>query len=145
VYHHYDLELPLSLWADSIGRGINDIKFNPYAYLEEKIGQPLDDTIVRTRRRARYLELVEAAPIRRGISDYLTTAERLKIPVAVVSSSDHDWVDGHLRRLGLLSAFAFTRCFGDVPLAKPHPDLYLSACETLNLAPQMTAAIEDSP
>jgi HAD superfamily hydrolase (TIGR01509 family) len=145
VYHHYGFELPLSLWADSIGRGANDIKFDPYAYLQKQLGAPLDDSIVRTRRRARYLELVESAPIRPGILAYLSDAARLNIPVAVVSSSNHDWVDGHLRRLGLLSLFAFTRCYGDVPLAKPHPDLYLSACQTFQVTPSRTAAIEDSP
>lgn len=144
VYQYYGLELPLALWADSIGRGINDIKFDPYAYLEEQVSQPLEDAIVRVRRRERYYELVEAEPVRPGIIEYLQDARQIGLPVAVVSSSNHDWVDTHMKRLGLISEVAFTRCFGDVPLAKPHPDLYLSACETLGISPPMSATLEDS-
>ncbi|MDX1935091.1 MAG: HAD-IA family hydrolase [Capsulimonadales bacterium] len=145
VYAFYGQELPLALWADSIGRGANDVKFDPYNHLRTLVGHPLDDAVAHTRRRARFLEMIEAAPVRPGILEYLADAEQRNLPVAVVSSSNHDWVDGHLRRLGILDAFAFTRCYGDVPLAKPHPDLYLSACETFGVPPTRTLAVEDSP
>jgi len=63
----------------------------------------------------------------------------------VASSSHHRWVDGHLARLGLLDSFEAVLCAGDVPRAKPFPDLYQAACDALGVSPSVALALEDSP
>ena len=145
IYHSYGAVLPLPLWADSIGRGVNDIKFDPYAHLETLLQRPLDPVALRTRKHDRLHELIAIEPVRPGIIEYIREAKRLGMKVGVASSSAHDWVDGHLARLGLLQEFDCICCFGDVALAKPYPDLYLLACKTLDIAPSEAVALEDSP
>ena len=47
-------------------------------------------------------------------------------------------------KLGLWAHFDVVRCRGDAPRTKPAPDLYLSACAALGVAPGRTVALEDS-
>jgi beta-phosphoglucomutase-like phosphatase (HAD superfamily) len=44
----------------------------------------------------------------------------------------------------LRDRFSVVRCRDHVARAKPHPDLYLAACEALHVAPTDAIAIEDS-
>lgn len=66
---------------------------------------------------------------------------------AIVSSSRTDWIDTHLRHLGLRD------CFGEhiysgrehVARGKPAPDLYLHAAKALGVDIARSVIIEDSP
>ena len=62
----------------------------------------------------------------------------------MVSSSDHNWVDGWLEKLGLMSYFDSTVCRGDAPKIKPAPDLYLEAVRRVNFPASDCLVIEDS-
>ena len=66
------------------------------------------------------------------------------VPLAVVSSSSHHWVDGWLAKLGLAGHFHTTVCRGDAPRIKPAPDLFLEAARRLGVAPAACLVIEDS-
>lgn len=66
--------------------------------------------------------------------------------LAIASSSDRQWLDGSLGRLGL------GHHFGDnvfsaagIPRGKPHPDVYLMVAQALGLAPSQCLVIEDHP
>ncbi len=145
VYTEHGCELPLALWVDSIGRGHEQIKFDPYKYLSECTGKIVDNEAVRARRRLLFHERVDRMPPRPGVVDYLTEATARGLKLAVASSSDRDWVEGHLRRLDLLDYFALTRCSDDVARTKPAPDVYLAALEGLGVAAENAVAFEDSP
>jgi HAD superfamily hydrolase (TIGR01509 family) len=145
VYAAHGVELPLALWTEAIGRGHDTATFDPYGYLESLTGRRIDYASVRTRRRARFAELLALESPRRGIADWLEGARTLGIPLAVASSSDRDWVGGHLKRIGLRDYFDVLRCADDVVRTKPDPDLYLSACAALGARPERAIAIEDSP
>jgi HAD superfamily hydrolase (TIGR01509 family) len=145
VYEAHSVELPLALWTESIGRGHDTIVFDPYGYLESLTGQRVDQVAIRARRRARYHELLALETPRPGILEWLDAAQGLGIPLAVASSSNRDWVGGHLQRLGLRDYFELLRCADDVVRAKPDPELYLSACTALAALPERCIAIEDSP
>nr|MBA2626021.1 HAD-IA family hydrolase [Acidimicrobiia bacterium] len=80
-----------------------------------------------------------------GVERWLDDAERLGLALGVASSSEADWVIGHLERLGLLDRFAHLSCFDGRLRSKPAPDLYLAACEALGVAPTDALAVEDSP
>ena len=73
--------------------------------------------------------------------DHVATAQ---LPMAVVSSSSHRWVDGWLEKLGLAGFFQTTVCRGDAERIKPAPDLFLEAANRLNLPPAECLVIEDS-
>ena len=79
-----------------------------------------------------------------GIRESLAHFQQQDIPCAVVSSSDHNWVDGWLEHLGLTSYFQTIVCKGDAPKIKPAPDLYLEAVRRMNLPASDCLVIEDS-
>lgn len=79
-----------------------------------------------------------------GAPDLLAKLSAAGMPMAVVSSSSHKWVDGWLGKLELADHFQTTVCRGDAPRIKPAPDLYLAAAERLAIAPANCLVIEDS-
>jgi HAD superfamily hydrolase (TIGR01509 family) len=143
LYREHGHELPLDKWATLVGTIGAD--WDPNTHLEELVGRPLDQVALAERRRAREFELCELEDLRPGIADYLDEAERRGLQTAIVSSSNTDWIEGHLRRLdrnhgwdGILAAD------GDVERAKPSPDLYEEALSLLGLQPSEAIAFEDS-
>jgi HAD superfamily hydrolase (TIGR01509 family) len=89
--------------------------------------------------------LIHNEAIRPGIEAWLADARRLGLKLGIASSSPVSWVEGHLQRVGLISAFECVRCADHVTVTKPSPELYLAACEALDVAPQEALAVEDSP
>jgi HAD superfamily hydrolase (TIGR01509 family) len=145
IFTEYRVELPLETWTACIGLGAAAIKFDPYACLEESLRRRVNRSLIRQRRRARFYELLALQEPRPGIVAWLKAARAQDIPLAIASSSDRDWVVGHLKRLGLRDYFMLLRCADDVTHTKPHPELYLTACAALNARPAHSIAIEDSP
>ncbi len=142
VFAAHACELPLAVWADSIGRNPNH--FAPCRYLEERLGHPVDCEAVRRDQSKEEAKLIEAQAILPGVEDYLASARRLGLKVGLASSSDRAWVNRHLERLGLQKQFAVIRTADDVERTKPEPELYLSALAALELEPREAIALEDS-
>ena len=88
-------------------------------------------------------ELAHEGPMH-GAPELLSKLTAAAMPMAVVSSSSHHWVDGWLEKLGLAGHFQSTVCRGDAPRIKPAPDLYLAAAQRLSLPPAECLVIEDS-
>jgi len=135
-------DLPLSLYTRCIGSDFDT--WSPKAYLEELTGNDFDWTKMDgDRQELIRAELDEYGPIH-GVTGLLGEIRRRGIPLAVVSSSSHSWVDGWLERLELAAFFQEVVCRGDAPRIKPAPDLYLAAAERLGLEPESCLVIEDS-
>jgi HAD superfamily hydrolase (TIGR01509 family) len=132
--------LTLEEWSDTIGRA-NSV--DPADLLAERTGKPLDEAR-RAARKARRDELLAAEAVLPGVHEWLEDARLLGLPIGVASSSEVDWVAGHLERLGLLDRFACLTCFDGTLPGKPAPALYLAACESLGAAPADALAVEDS-
>jgi beta-phosphoglucomutase len=66
------------------------------------------------------------------------------IKIAVVSNCRKEELQDKLKGSGLGGYFEIQICLDDVEKPKPHPDLYLKACEKLELAPQDCLAFEDT-
>lgn len=142
TYAHYGVELPLDVWNQHIGA----VTFNPYLYLAELVGRPLDGEAVRARRKARDNELIAAQTILPGVESYLNEARHLGLKIGLASSSDHGWVDAHLQRLGLFERFEAICCRDDVgDIGKPDPAVYRAAIAALQIEPNEGLALEDSP
>ena len=141
-FGYHGVELDRALWSGIIGG--SHTRFDVFGHLQELVGRELDEKAVRTRRLRRYLDIVESSPLLPGILDYLTGARDRGLKVGVASSSNRDWVGGHLTRLGLMKYFATVRCSDDVDSVKPEPDLFLAAVEGLGSSPKAAVAIEDS-
>ena len=137
----HGVELAREVWALHIGT----ITFSPYLHLEELLGRPIDRDAVHDVRKARDNELIAAQTIMPGVEDYLAQARALGLKLAVASSSNHKWVDGHLQRLGLFDQFEYIFCNDDVGgVGKPDPAVYRAAISALNIAPHEGLALEDS-
>jgi len=54
-------------------------------------------------------------------------------------------VDATLAGIGLADEFGTTVAAGEVPHAKPAPDLYLKAAANLGVDPKLCVAVEDTP
>ena len=143
LYREHGHELPLDQWATLVGTIGAD--FDPDAHLEELVGRPLDQVALAERRRAREFELCDIEDFRPGIADYLAEAEARGLTTAIVSSSTTEWIERHLLRLDRRNSFdAIVAANGNVARAKPQPDLYREALETLGLEPSEAIAFEDS-
>lgn len=141
LYAEYGAELPLAVWQQAIG---TQGGFDPYAYLEERIGRPVDRTVLRNQFEKWNQALIAQQQPLPGVASYLQAAKALGLRLGVASSSHLDWVEGHLRRLGLLPHFTCLRTADHVEQVKPDPALYLRAMECLDVGPDEAIAIEDS-
>lgn len=141
LWEQHGHEMPLAQWQAGIG---TVDAFDPWRELEDRLGSSLDPAL-RGRRRARRDQLLADRGPRLGVMAWLEEAEALGLPIGVASSSPPDWVEGHLRRLGLRDRFmCLVCCEGALP-AKPDPTSYRLACERLGATPAWSVAVEDSP
>ena len=143
IYGNYGHELPLSVWGAVIGGSGRE--FDPCAYLEAQVGQPLDCDAIHRQRWARKLRLTNDQPLLPGVLSYLADAKRIGLKLAVASSSSHRWVDGHLDRLQVRAYFDAIICADDVAHVKPDPALYQTAPQALNVHSHVAIAFEDAP
>jgi putative hydrolase of the HAD superfamily len=144
VYSRYGVEFPVQLWGKIVGgNGYKD--FDPVAYLSEKMGQSIDPEMARADKRVRDRELVSYQSILPGVLDYINGAKARGLRLAIASSSNHSWIDPHLKRLGLWDSFDAVICIEEGKRAKPNPDIFLKAIEALNVQPEEALVFEDSP
>ena len=143
IYAEYGQEFPLQVWLrDVVGSTIAN--FDPAAHLAASLGQELDLPALRSRVRQHRLQMLSTSPAMPGVLDYIESAQRLGLRLAVASSSEHAWVEKYLRQLGLLEAFELLICREDVRHIKPDPDLFLAALEALKLKAEAALVFEDS-
>lgn len=141
IYREHGHELPMDRWYGYIG---SDTGFDPAGHLAALVGEGFDREAMQARRDVRKTELIAALDVMGGVRDYLVDAKRLRLRLAVASSSSRAWVLGHLERLGIGAEWDAVRTREDVARTKPAPDLYLAAVKALGLAPHETVAFEDS-
>lgn len=146
IYAEHGFDFPLHLWAQIIG-GWGASTFDAADHLHQLSRDSLDVNALRMRHHDESAALVLRQPIRAGVQDYLTEAQRLNLRLAIASSSPHAWVDTHLARLGLIHHFEKIICADDVQpgRTKPNPDLYLMSLADLQIRAGEAVVFEDSP
>ena len=142
VYAEQGATLTLETWLPLIGT--NEVEFNPLADIEGQGGRPVDHDLVLERAKTLEREYVNATDALPGVRELLAEAKQQGVPLAVASSSGRSWVEGHLRRLGLIDYFSVLRTRDDVERTKPDPALFLRAAEGLGVSPSEAAVLEDS-
>ncbi len=142
VWEAHGEELDLDWWIAGLG---TDRKYAWVGELESRIGRAVDrDRVLEERRRIKD-EITDRQPILPGVRELIGAASARRIPLAVGSSSPHEWVDRHLDRVGLAHHFDHVVCRDDVGgVAKPAPDVFLRAVELLGTSPAHTVVVEDS-
>lgn len=143
VYRRHGQDLPLDVWGKWIGT--DGSGFNPYDHLDELVGQPLVREDIRNLRKETYDMLMQNQDIRPGVREMLQSAQELGLRIGLASSASREWVTGYLSQYGIIDYFGCIWTRDDVAHAKPDPELYLRALESLGAAPSEAIAFEDSP
>ncbi|MBN1937329.1 MAG: HAD family hydrolase [Anaerolineae bacterium] len=142
LYDAHGVHLDMARWNSGIG---SYDTFDPYDYLAEQLGQPVDREVIRAEHRALLDALmIDAVPLP-GVLDWIAGAQRSGLRLGIASSSSHRWVEGFLAQLGLREPFQVICCNDDVERTKPDPALYRLALERLGVPPGHAVALEDSP
>lgn len=144
IYREFGHDLSLVQWGQTVG-GLAASDFRPLPHLESLLGRDLAPLNLPARAMEQNLARIVIQTPLPGVMGTLRAARRLGLRMAVASSSHHQWVDGHLLRLGLTHFFETVKCADDVARTKPEPDLYLAALKALGVGPDEAVALEDSP
>lgn len=102
----------------------------------EALARELEDGLIS------YIDLIVRKPGAQEIVDYVAAQG---VPFCIASSSPQRVIEAVVQAQGW--ANIITRCYSAdaVPQGKPAPDVYLYACEQLNVDPTQCLALEDSP
>ena len=79
-----------------------------------------------------------------GLHEVLDLIQAKELPCAVATSSPRVYMTHLLEKFELLHRMSFTLTAEDVTHGKPHPEIYLTAAERLNVAPAEMLVLEDS-
>jgi HAD superfamily hydrolase (TIGR01509 family) len=142
IYREAGLAVSPVEWAAFLGTAADP----PAAYdlMERHLGRSVDREALRLRCLTRENELLAKEVPLPGVRDVLDEAGRMRLLLAVASSSERAWVEGHLARFALRDRFDAVVCAEDVDHTKPFPDLYVEALRRLGVAPVDAIAFEDS-
>lgn len=83
-------------------------------------------------------------PMKPGVKELLTFLKEHNKKIALASSTRQQVVTDELRDAGIIGYFDRIICGDMVSRSKPAPDIFLKACEELNVSPSDSYAIEDS-
>lgn len=146
IYREHGFELPGEEWGKIIG-GYGISSFDAAEHLSSLSRGQLDSVSLRDRHRSESHALTLSQQVMPGVMDYLREAKTLGLKLAIASSSPHDWVDTHARRLGVFDFFDRVVCADDVGVGrtKPNPDLFLLALDQLKVRANEAIVFEDSP
>ncbi len=142
TFRRHGEDLPLSLYTGCIGSDFD--AWSPKAHLEDLTKLQFDWVKMDDDRQVVIRAALEEEGSIPGVIDLLEELQARNVPLAVVSSSSHHWVDGWLEKLNLAPFFDEVVCKGDAPRIKPAPDLFLTAAEKLGVEPSRCLVIEDS-
>jgi len=144
IYREYGQDLTVQTWGQIVG-GSAASDFDPAGHLEMLTGEKLDHSRLNNRAHRQRLAQIDRQPPLPGVRELIDDARQHGLKLAVASSSPHEWVDGHLTRLGLFSSFDVIKAREDVRHTKPEPDLFLAVLSALAVQPGEAVVLEDSP
>jgi HAD superfamily hydrolase (TIGR01509 family) len=114
------------------------------AYLRDELGVPLKADEIDRQVVAHLLAGYQhELPLLPGATTAVRRLAR-RWPLGLASSADRPVIDAVLAASGLADCFATTVSGDEVARGKPAPDIYLAAAANLGVAPESSAAVEDS-
>lgn len=138
VYAAHGLPFDKALFTKEVGH--SGYTFDAWAPFPANI----DRAALENERSRCNLAIIEKKPLLPGVKTLLDAAKSANLRIGMASNSSHDWVQGHMRRLGLHDRIHFFACVGDTPSPKPEPDIYRFAVNQLGVRPHEAIAFEDS-
>lgn len=142
VFSDHGVELAMSEWCKCVGGG-------PGVWLaEDHLAELVPDADVASAY-ALYKERRDAQlglmPLKEGVLELMDALDEAGVPFGIASSSRHLWVDYFLSSFELRDRVRCIWTRDTAGKAKPWPDSYLKACESLGAEPERAVAFEDSP
>ena len=86
----------------------------------------------------------QGLPLKPGAREILDFFRQQGIPMALATSTHRDRTNRRLELAGLIDYFQITITGNEVSHGKPHPEIYLTACQKLGVDPKCCLAVEDS-
>ncbi|MCI1589984.1 HAD family hydrolase [Heyndrickxia oleronia] len=86
----------------------------------------------------------EGLAIKPGAKELLDAIEQKGLKKCIASSSSRETIQQHLIKTGLESRFDFFVSGDEVEFGKPHPDIFIEACNRANEKPDSALVLEDS-
>ena len=105
---------------------------------------PLDDFLATCSQRSREKLNREGVPVKEGARELLEFCTQKKLPVALATSSGWPTTQFKLESSGLSHYFQAVITGDKVSHGKPHPEIYLTACQALDIDPVHSMVVEDS-
>lgn len=142
VYCTHGQSLELETYKQCVGSDFG--QFNPQNELERRTGKTFDWPAINEEREQSIRERLATQDARPGVREFLVKASDRGLRLAVASSSSRAWVSGWLDKLNIAKHFHALRNRDDVARIKPNPDLFLAACQALDIPPGESLVMEDS-
>lgn len=143
LFNHHGFSFTIEDWKKAIGTGPS--AYDPSKHLSQLTNGLLDAQTIQEQTLARTRELIEMQSMLPGVLDFIIESEHLGLPMAVASSSNREWVEGYLAKLGIRKFFKTVCTSDDVTNVKPDPELFLLAAKNLGISPSEALIFEDSP
>ena len=137
--HGFDLDPAIGL--DMVGLNTRDC----VRWVKQVLGDDFPmEAINVTSRELYHAELDRAMPVKLGLLPLLNWLQTERIPLAVATSTRHEWALKKLRKANILDYFQGMVCGDQVSLGKPHPEIFLTAASRINMEPAACVVLEDS-
>lgn len=137
----YEMSEEDSLTLRSLGKPYNA------ARIKELFGEDADLAVIRNRRMEIMNPWIEkdGIPLKPQVHETLQELKKRGYRIAVVTATGMDRTESYLKQVQMYDYFDKIVCVAMVERGKPAPDVYLYACEQMNVRPEETFAVEDSP
>lgn len=86
----------------------------------------------------------QGMPVKKGVRELLEYLRQENVSMAVASSTRLEAVTQELKQAGLYTYFKVVVGGDQLKRSKPEPDIYLMACEKMEVSPACAYAVEDS-
>lgn len=139
-FYGYPMEFKHALSIRSLNRQFTTEKLS--GYFGSFDYQPVHDKRVELMNA--YIE-EHGVEAKKGAAELLEFASKNGVKIALATSSPFERAKEQLESVGLFKYFQEFACGSMVKNSKPKPDIYLLACEKLELEPKDCMALEDSP
>ncbi|NBJ68179.1 MULTISPECIES: HAD family phosphatase [Clostridia] len=136
-------ELTLDIYRKIIGAG----KQEDEAILKDVYGEDFSFSLVLNDYLYESEKILTTGGLRimEGVTELLDILDERKIKKCVASSSSLETIHRYLTMANLKDRFDFYMSGDEVARGKPHPDIFLEACQRAGESPETAIVLEDSP
>ena len=143
VMWEYGYTLTREIYEETLGLNGEVLRKTMLGHFGEDY--PYDAVNKKTAERTGIVAKTVGLQVKPGIRELLAWLKEQGIPCCVASSTKSETVRSYLKKSGLLTYFNEVIGGEMVEKGKPNPDIFLLACEKLNVSAKDSVVLEDSP